>query len=462
MQNFLPHTDETRQEMLNEIGLNSTEELFSNIPKEARANNLSIPDGLSELEAKKHLVNLANKNKTAQSCISFLGGGTYNRYIPSCISTIVQRSEFITAYTPYQPEVSQGTLQVIYDYQSMLCNLTGMDVANASVYDGASACAEAVLMACRITKKTKALISYVLNPDYKQVIETYCYGAGIEIEYFGFPDCHSEGFSPKNLSNDGISQMDRSFASLRMTEDYACVLIQNPNYLGCVENLAEISEKINNSKAKLIICADIVSLAVLKNPSEYNADIVVGDLQQLGLGMNFGGPHCGFIACKNAYLRQMPGRIVGLSKDRDDNDAFTLTIQTREQHIKREKATSNICSNQALMALTATVYLSVVGSEGLKEVANISAQRAHYLAEKLNEISGIKVLYSDFLNEFVIKVDSMPADELIKKLEEKNILAGINLGKKFKELENCILLAVTEMNEVQDIEKFVSVLNEFL
>ena len=220
----------------------------------------------------------------------------------------------------------------------------------------------------------------------------------------------------------------------------------------------KISEKVHLSKAKLIICADIVSLAVLKNPSEYNADIVVGDLQQLGLGMNFGGPHCGFIACKTEYLRQMPGRIVGLSKDRDGNDAFTLTIQTREQHIKREKATSNICSNQALMALAATAYLSIVGPEGLKQVANISAQRAHYLAEKLNKINGIKILYPDYLNEFVLKVESSSADELIKKLEAENILAGISLGKKFKELENCILLAVTEMNEVQDIDKFVETL----
>ena len=444
MHNFLPHTDETRQEMLNEIGLNSTEGLFSNIPKEARVNSLNIPEGLSELEAKKHLVELANKNQIAQNCISFLGGGTYNKYIPTCINSIIQRSEFITAYTPYQPEVSQGTLQVIYDYQSMLCNLTGMDVANASVYDGATACAEAVLMASRITKKTKALVSYVLNPDYKQVIETYCYGAGIEIEYLELSEGKTTFSDDKNL------------------DDYACVLIQNLNYLGCVENLIEISEKITNSKAKLIICADIISLAVLKKPSEYNADIVVGDLQQLGIGMNFGGPHCGFIACKNAYLRQIPGRIVGLSKDRDDNDAFTLTIQTREQHIKREKATSNICSNQALMTLIATIYLSVVGPEGLKEIANISTQRAHYLADKLNEIEGIKVLYPDFLNEFVIKIDSILADELIKKFEAENILAGINLSNKFKELENCILLAVTEMNDTQDIDKFIGVLKSFL
>lgn len=441
MHNFLPHTKETRQEMLNAIGLNSIEDLFINIPEEAKINNLSIPEGLSELEAKKRLQELANKNKTTQNCISFLGGGTYNRYIPSCINTITQRSEFITAYTPYQPEVSQGTLQVIYDYQSMLCNLTGMDVANASVYDGATACAEALLMASRITKKTKALVSYVLNPDYKKVILTYCYGAGIEIEYLNISEGHSEISDEINL------------------DDYACVLIQNPNYLGCTENLVKISEKTINSKAKLIICADIVSLAILNNP---NADIVVGDLQQLGLGMNYGGPHCGFIACKNEYLRQIPGRIVGLSKDRDGSDAFTLTIQTREQHIKREKATSNICSNQALMALTATIYLSVTGPEGLKEIANISVQRAHYLAEKLNEIKGIKVLYSDFLNEFVIKVESVSADELIKKLEAENILAGINLGNKFKEFEDCILVAITEMNEVQDIDKFISVLKELL
>ncbi|MEI8389413.1 MAG: aminomethyl-transferring glycine dehydrogenase subunit GcvPA [bacterium] len=444
MHNFLPHTKETRQEMLNEIGLNSIEDLFINIPAKAKINNLNIPEGLSELEAKKRLQELANKNKTAQNCISFLGGGTYNRYIPSCINTITQRSEFITAYTPYQPEVSQGTLQVIYDYQSMLCNLTGMDVANASVYDGATACAEAILMASRITKKTKALVSYVLNPDYKKVIRTYCYGAGIEIEYLSISEGHSEISDEINL------------------DDYACVLIQNPNYLGCTENLVKISEKTINSKAKLIICADIVSLAILNNPSKYNADIVVGDLQQLGLGMNYGGPHCGFIACKNEYLRQIPGRIVGLSKDRDGSDAFTLTIQTREQHIKREKAASNICSNQALMALTATIYLSVTGPEGLKEIANISVQRAHYLAEKLNEIKGIKVLYSDFLNEFAIKVESVSADELIKKLEAENILAGINLGNKFKEFEDCILVAITEMNEVQDLDKFISVLKEIL
>ena len=438
MYNFLPHTDEIREEILKETGLTSIDNLFANIP--LKSNSLKLPDGLSEFEAKKRLKELAGKNSA--DCISFLGGGTYNRYIPACINTIVQRSEFITAYTPYQPEVSQGTLQVIYDYQSMLCNLTGMDVANASVYDGGTACAEAILMASRITRKTKALVASALNPEYKKVIETYCYGANIEIEYL-------ELLQGKTAVSNSIN-----------LDDYACVLIQNPNYLGCVENLSELSEKVNVSKAKLVICADITSLALLKRPSEFNADIVVGDLQQLGLGMNFGGPHCGFIACKNEYLRQIPGRIVGLTKDRNDNDAYTLTIQTREQHIKRERATSNICSNQALMALAATTYLAVVGPEGLKEVANISAQRAHYLAEKLSEVDGIEVLYNDFLYEFVIKVNSMPVEEFMKKLEEKGILGGIPLGKKFEGMENCLLLAVTEMNEVQDIDRFVEVVGK--
>lgn len=428
--------------MLKDTGLDSVESLFANIPESARikGSGLNLADGLSELEAKKRLQELASKNKNAGEAISFLGGGVYNRYIPVCINTIIQRSEFITSYTPYQPEVSQGTLQVIYDYQSMLCNLTGMDVANASVYDGATACAEAILMAVRITKKAKALVSYAINPDYKKVIETYCYGAGIEIETLAFCEGKSE-FYPEIV-----------------LDDYACVLIQVPNYFGSVENLVELAQKVNNSKAKLIICADVVSLAVLKAPCEYNADIVVGDLQQLGLGMNFGGPHCGFITCKSEYLRQIPGRIVGLSKDRDGNDAFTLTIQTREQHIKREKATSNICSNQALMALAATSYLSVVGPEGLKQAANISIQRAHYFAEKLSKINGIQVLYSDFLFEFVIKVDLTTAEEFIKRLEAENIFAGINLGIKFKEFNDCILIAVTEMNEINDIDRFIEVI----
>lgn len=432
--------------MLNSINLSSPEDLFKSINPEIRLKqDLDIPDGISELEAKNKLCLLAEKNLSLSKCVSFLGGGVYNRYIPSCINTIIERSEFLTSYTPYQPEVSQGTLQSIYEYQSIICNLTGMDVANASVYDGATASAEAILMAARLTCRSKALVSSILNPDYKKVIETYCHGAGIKIHYLK----HNQGKTEFNDIKSNIS------------DEYACILLQNPNYLGCVEDVFEISDICKKFNTKFITCIDPVSLAIIKNPCEYSADIVVGDVQPLGIGMAFGGPHAGFMACKYEYVRQLPGRIVGLTKDRDGETAFTLTLQTREQHIRRAKATSNICSNQALIALAATVYLSVIGAEGLKEVADISVQRAHYLADKINEIPGFKVLYSDFLYEFVVKVDEkLNVNDLLKQLEEKNILAGIRLENKFDYLKNCLLVSVTEMNSVQDIDNFVDNLRE--
>ena len=439
MYNFLPHTDKVRKDMLQDMGLNSVEDLFKNINPQVRVKeSLDIPEGISELEAQRKLISLSEKNLSTKNCISFLGGGTYNRYIPACINTVIERSEFITAYTPYQPEVSQGTLQAMYEYQSMICNLTGMDVANASVYDGASAAAEAILMAARLTNKSKALVASTLNPEYKQVIETYCSGESIQIEYIPFKD----GKSDINSIN-------------QQADIYACILIQNPNYLGSVEDVYEISGICKNIKAKFIVSVDPVSLALLKSPGQYGADIVVGDIQPLGIGMSYGGPHAGFIACKTEYLRQIPGRIAGMTKDRDGETAFTLTMQTREQHIRRAKATSNICSNQALMALAATTYLSVMGPEGLKEAANISTQRAHYLAGKINEIPGFKVLYSNFLYEFVVQVQGLNLNELTSELKKQNILPGINLGDKFNELQNCLLICVTEMNDVDSIDKFV-------
>ena len=392
------------------------------------------------LRQKRKLIETANKN--IGNSISFLGGGAYRRFIPACIATVVERSEFLTSYTPYQPEVSQGTLQVMYEFQSMICNLTGMDVANASVYDGATACAEAVLMASRITGKTKALISQALNPDYKSVIETYCYGADIKIDYI-----------PEKEGITDINKLEE------MHNDHACILVQNPNYLGCAENLSEIPEIAKNIGAKIIMSVDPVSLALLKSPSAYGADIVVGDIQPLGIPVSFGGPYGGFISCRTEYLRQLPGRIAGMTKDRDGKTAFTLTLQAREQHIRRAKATSNICTNQALMALAATTYLSVMGPEGLKEVALISAQRAHYLAEKINEIPGLRVLFNNFLYEFVLE-SKISTDKLLKELEESNILAGIKLDKKFKQYKNCILVCVTEMNSINELEILVEKLKE--
>ncbi len=441
MFSYLPHTDEIRESMLKDIGLEKIEDLFKQINPDIRIKDseFNLAEGISEQEACKKISGMAAKNKNFENALSFLGGGVYNRYIPACISAIIQRSEFITSYTPYQPEVSQGTLQAIFDYQTLICNLTGMDVSNASVYDGASACAEAVLMASRLTRKTEILVSEAVNPEYKQVLETYCYGEDIKISYLRT----DQG---KTGLKDGINY-----------DDYACVLIQNPNYFGCIENI-DIYEKIRDSKAKLIVCVDPMSLALLKNPAEYGADIAVGDFQPLGISASFGGPHGGFIACKEAYLRQLPGRIVGLTLDKDGREAFTLTLQTREQHIRREKATSNICTNNALMALAATVYMSVLGPAGLKEATGISVHRAHYMARKLAEIPGISVLYDDFLHEFILKTKNISSGEFIGKLAEKDIFIGIDLSKKFENMKNCVLVSVTEMNSPEEIDRAVKMI----
>jgi glycine dehydrogenase subunit 1 len=445
MYSFLPHTDEIRKEMLDSIGLGSIEELFNYIDNGARLReDLNLPDGISELEAKQKLGALAAKNKNTSQNAYFIGGGCYNRFVPSCISNIVQRSEFITAYTPYQPEVSQGTLQAIYEYQTMICNLTGMDVSNAGVYDGATACAEAVLMSVRIKKNKSILVPSTLNPDYKKVIETYCGAIGVEIDYM----------PQKNglIDIERLKELDRS---------YSCIIVQSPNYLGNVEDVLELADVAKSIGAMYIVCADPVLLSILEAPGYYGADIVVGELQSLGIPMSFGGPGGGFMACKTEYLRQIPGRIVGMTVDKKGDRAFSLTMQTREQHIRREKSTSNICSNQALMALWATIYMTALGQAGLKEISEISFHRAHYLAKKINELNGFEVLYQNFMNEFIVKIDSsLSVDEVLSELESKHIFGGIKLDDKFANYKNCILVCVTEMNSIDDIYRYISVLKE--
>ena len=409
MKNFIAHTDEIRQEMLNAVSCSSIEDLFTQIP--VKFKDFNMPDALSEMEAQRKIKALARKNKTEYS--NFLGGGVYNKFIPACVNYVAQRFEFLTAYTPYQPEISQGTLQVIYEYQTMISRLTGMDIANASMYDGGSACAEAVLMAHRIArgKKTKALISNRLNPEYADVIKTYAWAQGIELEWFEE--------LPEN------------------TADYCCVLIQYPDYYG------EITE-ITKPDTVLIVCANLSALSVIKPPSE--ADIVVGDIQPLGIPMNFGGPHAGYMACKEAYMRQLPGRLVGRTVDADGKQAFTLTIQTREQHIKREKATSNICSNQSLIALSATLYLSLMGEKGFKQTGIMSANMAHALSKMLRG-KGIRTLNQNFFNEFVIEVKD--SDEFLNRLKEQNILGGIKLDSRR------ILVCATEMNTEEEIVNYI-------
>ncbi len=410
MKNFLVHNDKTKSEMLDAIGLKRVEDLFSQIPQEARMANLNLPKALSEMETQKVVKSLANKNKT--DYISFLGGGVYNKFIPACISQIAQRFEFLTAYTPYQAEISQGTLQIMYEFQTMISRLTGMDISNATVYDGGTACAEAILMARRISRKSKALVSKNLNPEYKKVIDTYAWGNDIEIEYF------------ENLPEN--------------TADFACVLMQTPDYYGEIIDVKPVD-------TLLIVCTDISTLSILKPPSEYGADIVVGDIQTLGIPQEFGGPHAGFIACREKFMRQLPGRLAGRTVDADGNQAFCLTIQTREQHIKREKSTSNICSNQALIGLCATVYLSLLGENGFKQAGYLSTKQAHKLSEKLSQ-KGIRTLNKNFFNEFVIEVPN--SDKTLSTLKSAGILGGIRLD------ETKILVAATEMISDEDIEKY--------
>ncbi len=411
MKNFLVHNDKVKREMLESIGISSIEDLFKQIPAQARMGTMNLEPALSEMDAQKRIKSLSKKNNTDYT--TFLGAGVYNKFIPACISQVANRFEFLTAYTPYQPEISQGTLQVMYEFQTMICRLTGMDVSNATVYDGATACAEAILMAIRISKKDKVLVSEKLNPEYINVIKTYCWAGNIEIHMF--------------------SEVPAD------TSDYACVMVQNPDYYG------ELTETPAVSNTLLIVCTNVSALALIEPPRE--ADIVVGDIQTLGLSMSFGGPYAGFIACKEKYLRQIPGRLAGRTVDADGNPAYCLTIQTREQHIKREKATSNICSNQALMGLCATLYLTVMGEKGFKQASYLSAKMAHKLSEKLAE-KGVKTLNKQFFNEFVIEVQD--ADKTLVQLKENRIIGGLKLDS------NKILVAATEMITDKDIENYAA------
>lgn len=411
MKNFLVHNEKTTQEMCEAIGISKVEDLFKQIPQSVRMSELDLPEGLSEMETQRKVKNLAKSNKS--DFISFLGGGIYNKFVPACINQVASRFEFNTAYTPYQPEISQGTLQVMYEFQTMICRLTGMDISNATVYDAGTACAEAILMACRISKKYKVCVLNSLNPEYKRIIETYTNSQGIEVDW--------------------VDEIPQS------TKDYAGVLVQTPNYYGEIIQPKEV-------ECLSIICCDPSSLAILKTPAEMGADIAVGDIQTLGIPMNFGGPSAGFIACREKLMRQLPGRLAGRTVDKDGKQAFCLTIQTREQHIKREKATSNICSNQALIGLCATLYLSVMGNKGFRQASYLSTKNAHILADKLKE-KGYKILNTNFFNEFVLEVPN--ADDFLARLENNNILGGIKLDDKK------ILVATTEMISDEDIDLYI-------
>jgi glycine dehydrogenase subunit 1 len=441
---YLPHTDANRLAMLKTIGVDSFEQLVSHIPKEIRAKGLDLPSGMSELALTQHIGSLASKNKPASHQACFLGAGSYRRFVPSIVPAITSRSEFATAYTPYQAEASQGTLQVIYEFQTAVCLLTGMDIANASIYDGPTACAEAALMACRLTERDELIISQALNSEYASVTQAYAKAAHVQYRWLEIKD--------------GLTDLNGLTGDLKP----AAVIVQYPNFFGGIEDLQNIAKAVHALGSLLIVVSDPISLGLLAPPGDFNADMVVGDAQQCGNFLSFGGPSAGYIACRKDFVRQLPGRLAGMTLDAAGNRAYTLTLQTREQHIRRAKATSNICTNQTLNTLAMLVYLTAMGPSGLQEIASLSMQRAHYLAEQLTSISGVKLAFNaPFLNEFAITT-SKPSRYVLEELLKKGILGGFDLSTCDQAVENGILIAVTEMNSRAELDSYVHCLKAIL
>ncbi|OGF50799.1 MAG: glycine dehydrogenase (aminomethyl-transferring) [Candidatus Firestonebacteria bacterium RIFOXYA2_FULL_40_8] len=440
---YLPHTDEDIRRMLEVAGVSSLDKLFSDIPDSiSYKGRIKLPSKVSEAELRKELSLLSLKNKNADEYVSFLGGGIYDHYIPSVVKHLAGRSEFYTSYTPYQAETSQGLLQIYFEYQTMICELTKMDVSNASMYDGATALAEAALMAYNTNGRKKVLLTGVFSPETIEVVRTYTKNSGITVETVAVVD--------------GVT--DLNSLKEKCTEETACVLVQQPNFFGCLEDVFEIEKLTHVCGALFIVSVDPLSLGLVVPPGDYNADIVVGEGQGLGNEMNFGGPLLGFFAAKKEFVRRMPGRIIGETVDKDGKRAFTLTLQTREQHIRREKATSNICSNEALCATSATIYLAWLGREGVREVAKTCASNAHYAAQLITKNPNYKLKFSaPFFKEFVIETNQ--STEVINKaLLFNKILNLIDLGRYFPDLKDCLLICVTEKRTTQEIEQLAEVL----
>ncbi len=415
--NYIPHTKDDIAKMVSAVGCSSVEELMSQFKPRLEKLNLSNP--MNEMELFSYISNLAEKNITPEY---FVGGGSYDHYIPAVIGYLVSRGEFLTSYTPYQPEVSQGMLQALYEFQSYICLLTGMDVSNASLYDGASALAESALLSSSYTKRNGVFVEEGLNPIYLDVLKTYCEGVELEI-------------------------------TNEINEKTACVISQNPDFFGNIKNPQGLIEKAHQNNSLFISCiSDPTSLAVLKSPGDFGADIVVGEGQSFGIPKSFGGPYLGFMAVKQFLVKKMPGRIVGITTDEKGNKGFVLTLQAREQYIRRERATSNITTNQTLLALTATIYLSLLGKTGLQNVAKSSFQRAHVLQEKLKKIGFESLNTNPFYNEFLVK-SPKPTEKIISDLLENNIFGGLELG------DDKLLICCTEKNSLHDIDSYVSVLD---
>jgi len=437
---YIPHTDADRERMLRAIGVERMEDLFAEIPQQLRFRGLlNLPRGMDEIALRAHMQRLASHNMDTSKCVCFLGAGIYDHFAPAVIEAILSRGEFLTAYTPYQPEVSQGILQAMFEYQTMICRLTGMEVSNASMYDGATALAEAALMAWHHTGRRRIVMSQGIHPHYRRVVRTYANAADLEVQ--------------EVLCAEGVTSVDAP-----IPDDAACVLWQHPNFYGNLEPMAELTALAHARGALAIVAVDPIALGILKPPGEYGVDVVVGEGQPLGLAMGFGGPLLGFYACKDEYIRRLPGRIIGETVDVEGRRGFVMTLRTREQDIRRERATSNICTNEALMALAAAVYLSTMGKQGLRKVANLCLQKAHYLANRLTELPGVELVYPQarFFKEFVVSLPRS-AEEVVQALLP-GYLAGLPLSRYEAGREHHLLIAVTEKRTRQEMDEFVHAL----
>ena len=444
---YISNTAEDQRAMLASIGLENLDELFAAIPPELRLNRpLAIPPALTEMELTAHLASLAAKNQPSGQKVCFLGAGSYDHFIPAIVDTVASRGEFYTSYTPYQPEASQGNLQVFFEYQTLITQLTGMDVSNASLYDGGSAAAEAVLMAASATGRHGRVVTAAsVHPEYRQILATYLANLDIELVTVGTP----EGtISPEELA-------------AAVNDKTACVLVEHPNFFGCLEDVDALAAVAHEAGALFVVSVDPISLGLLRRPGDYGADIVVAEGQSLGSPMSFGGPYLGIMACREQFVRRMPGRIAGETVDRRGKRCFVLTLQTREQHIRREKATSNICTNQGLFALRAAVYLAAQGPQGLRETAELCLRKAHYAADKLTAGGAWRRAFErPTFKEFVVRSDAGRVDDVVAQAAEAGYLAGVPLGQWYDELSDCLLVAVTERRTRAEIDGLAECLTE--
>ena len=443
MSHYISNTEQDRNAMLQAIGVADVAELFEIVPQNVRFPDVDLPRPLSEAELLRELRRMSNQNANAQTHNVFLGAGAYNHFVPSAVDALLRRAEYYTAYTPYQPELAQGTLQVIFEYQTLMCGLTGMDVANASHYDGATAMAEAAGMALNSTRnKRTILVAPTVHPQYRAVLRTYMQGLGVKIT------------GDENLGatlDDVLAQIDESTAA---------VIVQTPDFMGQLHDLKPIADKIHTAGGLLIASVDPIALGLFQTPGSAGADIVVGEGQPLGIPLSFGGPYLGIFACKEQHVRRMPGRLAGATTDVDGQLGYVLTLQTREQHIRREKATSNICTNQGLMMLASTVYTCLMGKHGLRHVAELCYHRAHYAATEISKLSGFELITpTPFFKEFAVRTPR-PVADLNRALAERGIVGGYDLTLDYPHLGDAMLIAVTEMNSKADIDALVTALKE--